>query len=368
MQVGRTLAIAVWRLHSQQLHQLQWQQPEQIVQWLGGVQAQNATEALWSMGLRLRDCTSAEAQRAIEEQRIVRTWVFRGTLHYIAATDLFWLLQLLAPMTIRRNARRYRQLDLDETMFAQSNQVIRSALEPGKPLIRAEIARALEDRGISAAGQRVHYLVQRAALDAVICQGVQRGREPTYMLVSEWIGAMTERASPRQPLAALAERYFSSHGPATVQDFAWWSGLPVTTARQALETAQSLVQVETEGYVLWAGRTPSEPSLAQMACLLPPYDEYLLGYRDRTQVLDPTYAKRVNAGGGMPKPTIVLNGKIVGTWKRTFKNDRIQMTLDPFAKLVETERLVVERAAQRYGAFWAVPIELEWSDTALRSP
>ena len=119
----------------------------------------------------------------------MRTWAFRGTLHYIAASDLAWLLPLLSPTIIARNARRYRQLDLDETTFAQSNQVIRSALEPGEPLIRAEIAHTLESAGISATGQRTHYLVQRAALDGVICQGLQRGREPTYVLVSQWIGS-----------------------------------------------------------------------------------------------------------------------------------------------------------------------------------
>jgi len=290
--------------------------------------------------------------------RLVRTWAFRGTLHYLTATDLTWLLPLLAPVIIRRNARRYRQLALDEPTFAQSNQEIRAALEAGRPLIRAEIARALEKAGISAEGQRIYYLVQRAALEGILCHGPQRGRDPTYVLIAQWVGAQTV-SEPDNAWAALAERYFSSHGPATVQDFAWWSGLPVSVARQALDAATDLVRVEEENEMLWAKGTPPEPLREHAAYLLPPYDSYLLSYKDRSWALDLAYAKRVNAGGGMPKPTIVVNGQVVGIWKRAITAHRIVITLELFRALNQDERAALETAAHRYGDFYALPIEIQ---------
>jgi hypothetical protein len=347
-----------WRLSSQQLYRPRWRQPERIVRWLGGVQAQYPDWAHWSIGLRLRDSTAAEVRRAVAERRIVRTWAFRGTLHYVATSDVPWLIPLLAPAIVKRNARRYRELGLDADTFAQSRRVVYNALEPGEPLVRAEVARALESAGISAQGQRIHYLVQRAALDGLICHGLPRERDPTYVLLSQWIGSQTAQ-TPSDALPALAERYFSSHGPATVQDFAWWSGLPVAAARRALSLTQSLVRFEGGDTTFWAGLEPNDWQLSQTAYLLPPYDEYMLGYRDRSTVLDPAYAKLVNAGGGMPRPTIILNGRVVGTWKRTIRADRIVATFELFSELDGNERSAVGAAARRYGAFHSLPLEIQ---------
>jgi hypothetical protein len=352
----RTRRTNSWRLFSQRLYEPRWRQPERIVHWLGGIQAQYPEWAHWSIGLRLRAGGATEVRHALKERLIVRTWAFRGTLHYVAASDLCWLLPLLAPAIVNRNARRYRQLELDEGTFAQSRQAIYKALEPGEPLVRAEMARALESAGISAQGQRIHYLLQRAALDGLICQGAPRGRDPTYVLISQWIGLQTSQ--PSEPLAALAERYFSSHGPAAIHDFAWWSGLPVAAARRALSLTQSLVCLQDEGTPFWAGQRPQDLQLPQAAYLLPPFDEYLLGYKDRSSSLDPAYARQVNAGGGMPRPAIVVNGRVAGTWKRTIRSGRIVVTLELFHKLDEDECSAIDAAVHRYGAFHSLPVEI----------
>ena len=166
----------------------------------------------------------------------------------------------------------------------------------------------------------------------------------------------------RQSLATLAVRYFSSHGPATVQDFAWWSGLPVAVARKALNTAQSLVRVETDGKVFWAAQEPPSLPMPQTAYLLPPYDDYLLGYKDRSWALALADVKQVNAGGGMPKPTIVVRGKVAGTWRRTVNRNQMIVALELFRSLDETERKAVEHAALRYGEFNAIPTKALWLD------
>jgi hypothetical protein len=322
------------------------------------VQAQEYEWAKWSIGLRTRDATETDVQRAIAERRVVRTWAFRGTLHFIAASDVSWLIPRLAPAIIARNARRYRQLELDEAKFAQSNRVIRQALEREGSLVRAEIAYSLERAGITAEGQRAPYLLQRAALDGVICHGLPRGREPTYVLLSQWIGSSGELTHGKTQ-DALADRYLSSHGPATVQDFAWWAGLPVAAARQAYDGASSAIRVTAEGKELWAAQEQAPLPVQEMAHLLAPFDDYMLGYRDRSWALDPVHTKRVNAGGGMPRPTIVLNGEIVGVWRRTIKDDRVVVAQELFRGLDESERAAVKDAVRRFGDFYGVPVEIQ---------
>jgi hypothetical protein len=347
-----------WRLASQQLAQPRWREPERVVAWLGGVQAQDERWAQWSIGLRMRDGTEEAVQRAIDDRQIVRTWAFRGTLHYLAASDVRWLLSLLAPTIIVGNARRYRQLDLDEATFARSDEVIHRALEREGALVRSEIASVLEEAGISAQGQRAPYLLQRAALEGVICHGPQRGSEPSYVLLSEWIG-VGEGTDDGQGMAALAARYLTSHGPATVHDFAWWAGLRVTVARQAVRDVSSLVRVEAGGKELWAVQGAPLPPVQEIAFLLPPFDDYLLGYRDRSAALDPAHAKQVNRGGGMPRPTIVVDGKVVGTWRRATKSGKMIVTLELFGALDRDGSRAVEEAARRYGTFASAPVEIQ---------
>jgi hypothetical protein len=356
-----TIEIAFRRLSAQQLHDPQWRKPARVVAWLCGVQAQNPAWAQWSIGQRLYAGTSAVVERAIDQQCVVRTWAFRGTLHYVAASDLPWLIPLLAPAITARNARRYQQLGLDESTFAQSSQVIRDVLEPGQALARSTIGHALEDAGISAKGQRIYYLLQRAALDGAVCLGPQQGRQSTYLLTSHWIGTQAA-TNPRDPLAMLAERYFGSHGPATIQDFAWWSGLQVAAARQALAAVQTLVRVEVDGKTLWAAQEALPEPGRCTAYLLGPYDAYLLGYADRSSALNPSDTKRVNAGGGMPKPTIIVDGKVAGTWKRSPKRNRIVVALEPFRELSKAETEAIDQAAQRYGEFHARPVEIQRPD------
>jgi hypothetical protein len=350
-------AINAWRMASHGLLGPRWQQPAEAVAGLGGIQAQYSRWALWSAGLRVPGATEESVQRALDAREIVRTWAFRGTLHFIAASDLPWLLPLLAPRIIASNARRYRQLGLDEAAFARTNEVIERLLQGGKQRVRSEIARGLAAEGISAQGQRAPYLLQRAALDGVICQGPQRGREPTYVLLPEWIGAQPAPKGDDGP-AALARRYFDAHGPATVRDLAWWAGLTVTAARQALDGVSSLIRVAADGVEMWATTEPPATPGGPVAYLLPPFDDYVLGYKDRSWALEPAFAKRVNAGGGILKPAIVVDGAVAGIWSRTIRGGRMVVTLAPFRPLSGEARHAVESAAGRLGAFYGMEVAL----------
>ncbi|HSF81436.1 MAG TPA: winged helix DNA-binding domain-containing protein [Anaerolineales bacterium] len=352
--------LKAWRLGCQKLVPPCWQRPQQVAIWLGGVQAQDYRWARWSLGLRTEGCTDEQVLQAIAERQIVRTWMFRGTLHFVAAADLFWLTALLAPGITRRNERRYRQLGLDNSAFSKSQQVLRRALEISSSLTRAEIKKHFEMKGVPAEGQQVPYLLQRAALEGLICQGIPHGGEPTYTLISDWIGTgeMLDRA---EAMAALARRYFASHGPATLQDFAWWSGLTAREARQAIESVPEIVPVEVDGIQYWATSDPPTASPTESSALLPAFDEYLLGYQERSVVLDPAYAKRVNAGGGMLKPTVMVNGEIVAIWSHTEKQHALQVSIQPFRELASCELDLIAGAVNRFSSYRSLPSKVEFA-------
>jgi hypothetical protein len=360
-------AIPAWRLRAQQLAAPRMYTVGQVVAHLGGVQAQEYAWAKWSIGLRLRDASDVTVERAIAAGEVVRTWAYRGTLHLITSADAGWLIPLLAPAILAANGRRYRQLDLDGETFARSNHVIEGFLAGGRRATRADIARELEAAGISAQGQRAPYLLQRAALDGLICHGPPQGREPTYVLLAGWVPP-TPGVDRDQALATLAQRYFRSHGPATLQDFTWWSGLPAGEARQGLEGARpSLAHVTAGGKDLWAGPDPeaagarSVPNLApDMAgvVLLPPFDEYLFGYRDRSAVVGPATARQIRVGGGMPRPAIVVDGRVVGTWGRTTRDEALHVTVELRHPLGEREQDALQEAVRRFGEFWGLPARM----------
>jgi hypothetical protein len=349
-----------WRLVSQRLGAQRCTTPEEAVEWLGGVQAQDYRWARWSVGLRTAGSTDEDVDRAIRERRIVRTWVFRGTLHFVAARDLAWLTSLLAPTIIRRDARRYGQLELDDEALARSQRVMRRALEAHWPLTRAQIKERFEREGVPAEGQQLPYLLQRAALDGMICQGPPRDSEPTYVLLSEWI-------EPRKPLdrdealVVLARRYFASHGPATRQDLARWSGLSAKETRLAIDGASGLVPLEADGVHYWAAGDPPSVDVEDTTHLLPPFDEYLLGYKDRSPVLDPAYARRVNPGGGMLKPTVLLNGHIAAVWGYESEKEGLAVTIQPFGRLEAAERDLIDAAGTQLGRFLSLPVKLTWT-------
>jgi hypothetical protein len=354
--------LKAWRLLAQELGSQRWQRPEQVVEWLGGVQAQEYRWAKWSIGLRTDGCTDEAVERAIQDRQIVRTWMFRGTLHFVAAGDLSWLTSLLAPNIIRGNARRYRALELDDAVFARSQTVIQQALEVHGPLTRPEIKAYFEEKGIPAEGQQVPYLLQRAALDGLICQGLQRGSEATYVLVSDWVGTQgtLDRA---EALGLLATRYFSSHGPATEQDFAWWAGLTLREVRLAVDAVPEVVPIKVDGVQYWVAGDLAPAEVTESAYLLPPFDEYLLGYKERSLVLDPAHAKRVNAGGGMPKPAVMVSGDILGTWQHKMKKQEMVISVQLFRDLESHQRDLIDRAAGQLGSFQVVPVDVNFMTT-----
>jgi len=348
------------RLHNQQISANPSRTPAEVVAWLGAVQAQDFAGAKGSLGLRLPEATEADVEQAIADAAIVRTWPMRGTLHFVPAADARWMLALLTPRVISSSARRYQQLELDEATFAKCRKVFARALRGGKILTRPEMLETLEQAKISTQGQRGYHLLARLSMDGLLCFGPQPGKQQTFTLLDEWVPQANDL--PRdEALATLASRYFLSHGPATLKDFQGWTGLPAAEARAALAGARpNLISEEMGGETYWLSpNTPAPPRRAAEVYALPGFDEFVLGYKERSAVLDPAYADRIAPGAnGVFYPTIVAGGQIVGSWKRTFKRERVVVEAAPFTKLSKAAARGFAQAAECYARFLGLSAEV----------
>jgi len=353
-------SIARYRLYNQRIAGKQFERASDIVGWLGAVQAQDFLGSLWAIGLRTTKATEADIEKAVAERTIVRTWPMRGTLHFVAAKDVRWMLELLTPRIVAgREQWLYKQMGLDEEVFTRSKKIFVDALQGGRQLKRTAMYELLEGERISTAGGRGLHLLSWLAHDGFLCFGSREGKQPTFALLEEW--APTAKAMKRdESLAELAKRYFTSHGPATVRDFVWWSGLTVADARAALEMARSHLASDTFGdQTYWlASSLPDAKEPTAPAYLLPAFDEYTVAYKDRSAVLDPVYTRQVNSGNGILSPLIVIEGQVVGTWKREIRKDGVVITANFFEKPKKSQIRAVAEATAHYSRFIGLPAVL----------
>lgn len=351
--------IATLRLYSQHIAQADFLTPEAVVSWMGAMQAQDYSGVLWAIGLRSPHLTAIDIEKAITNHTIVRTWPMRGTLHFVAAKDAKWMLRLLAPRIITRSATRRRQLGIDDGVITKSRQVLEKALTGSAILTRTELCRILEEVGIPTGDQRGIWILHLLAEMGVLCFGPHEGKQPTFVLLEEWIPQVAE-LSKEESLATLASRYFISHGPATLKDFAGWSQLPITEARLAINLADTALAKSTVGNAeYWHAPNLPEVTSESTAFLLPGFDELMLGYKDRSPALALEHSQKIVPGNnGMFMPTIVINGQVAGTWKRTIRKNDIIVKLLPFEPLTSSTLQQLELAAIQYGHFIGLPVTI----------
>ncbi len=351
-----TLDVVRRRLAAHRLAWTSFASPVEVVRWFGAVQAQDYLGALWAVGLRTRGAVEADVERALAERAIVRTWPMRGTLHFVPAEDTRWMLRLLTPRVLERSKARERQLGLGAKDFARSRKLLAKALDGGRQLTRDATYAVLERGGVSPAGQRGIHVVGRLAQEGFLCYGARDGKQQTFALLDAWVPPSSSRDLAREEaLAELALRYFTGHGPALLRDLVWWSGLPAADAREALAlAAPRLAREEMDGETYWlspdapeaprAARAKDEPPL----CLLPPFDEWLVGYRDRDDVLDPAHRDRI---GSLLSPTIVDGGRVTGTWGRRLAKGKAAVTASFFERKARPGARALHGAVERYRRF-----------------
>lgn len=349
-------AIAEQRLHNQNLSCVAFTQPREVVQWLGAMQAQDYAGAKWAIAQRAHGLTDAALERALADGAILRTHVLRPTWHFVAPSDIRWMLQLTAPRVHALNAYHYRQQELDVAIFKKSKAVLTKALRDGQQLTRAELAAALQRAGIVTDELRAALLLMHAELDGVVCSGARRGKQFTYALLEARVPPAPARTK-EEALAELTTRYLLSRGPATMKDLVWWSGLTVAEAKAGIEMVRSQFNCATiNGQTYWfpdivlpaRSKTPT-------AYLLAAYDEYLIGYKDRSAGLQATNAGPL-VGGEVFTSTIVLDGQVVGVWKRTLKARSVTIATTLFTPLTKAQTQAVAEAAQQYATFLNLPL------------
>ncbi|CAG5070437.1 hypothetical protein DYBT9623_02983 [Dyadobacter sp. CECT 9623] len=340
------------RLHNLLISNRRFKTISETVHWLGAVQAQDYTGAKWSLALRTAGSSEAKIEKAISEKTILRTWPMRGTLHFVAAQDAHWMLSLLAPRIIAGAAGRHRQLELNEKVFDQSFELLTSALQGGKQLTRAEIYALLENAGIATSGQRGIHIIGYLAMKKVLCHGTHSEKQPTYALLDEWV-ENPRKLDETESLAEISLCYFTSHGPASLNDFVWWTGLKISDARKGLnEVTSKLDSFDLAGTTYWYSPMDSDLSPGNNTFLLPGFDEYMLGYTDRSIILDKSHAEKIVPGNnGMFMPTIVIDGKVEGTWKKAVKKDKLQIDMYPFGKLTQIKKRRVEKQAELFAQY-----------------
>jgi hypothetical protein len=348
--------ISVQRLMSQRLLQPTFATPAEVVRWMGAVQAQDFLGSLWAIGCRMQDATEEVVEQAIVERTILRTWPMRGTVHFVPAEDARWMLDLMTPRVIARSQYYYRQAGLDEAIFARSRDLFIRALAGGKQLTRGNLYELLEAEGIATANSRGLFIIGNLSQTGLICFGARQGKQPTFTLLDEWVPNM-RTLTREEALAEMALRYFRSHGPATIHDFVWWTGLLMTDARAELDAVKShLIEDTIDGKTYWwAESVVSAPVSSPALHLLPAFDEYMVSYEDRSASLDPQHEKLLASENHLSS-IIVIDGQVVGNWKRTFKKGAVVIETTPARTLTPAERDLFEAAAQRYGEFLGLPV------------
>jgi hypothetical protein len=341
-------------MSSQQLAAPVFDRPGDLVSWMGAMQAQDYPMSKWAVGVRLKPATTVRTvEKSLEKGEILRTHVMRPTWHLVAAEDIRWMLTLSAPhlKTVARS--REKMLEITESLFIRSNRVMEKALEGNRHLTRQELAQALGRAGVVTDSARMNHFLMRAEVEGLICSGVDRERKATYALLEERAAPVRERLK-EEALAGLAEKYFRSHSPASLHDFAWWSGLSVVEARQAIRLIEpSLVADRFGGYELFIHHSCRESHGGDVLHFLPSFDEYIISYKDRASVLAAKHHSGAFSRQGMFYPIIVYNGEIIGTWSRTLKKGHLVISSALFEKRLLNEALC-HAAINRYKYFVSV--------------
>jgi len=338
-----------------------------VVTWFGAMQAQDIASAAWSFGVRLPGLTTAELDAAFERREAIRTWPMRGTVHYVPPRDAHWMLDLMGVRALAGAAKRREFLGLSDTVADRAVDVLGETLVGGRRLTRAQCLDAMRDAGLDVHGQLGYHLLWYASQRGVTCFAPNIGKEQAFMLLDEWVPD-PHKPEPDEALATIALRYLRSHGPTTAQDLAGWTGLPVTQCRRGIAAAgDALTEVSVDGVTMHAdaalvGSYQPPGRRAKPALALPGFDEFLLGYKDRSLMLDKEHQQAIIPGGnGIFQPTVVLGGRVVGTWRRAVKRSTAQITVTPFAALNERERSRVEAAFQPYGLFLGLDCAVTWT-------
>lgn len=325
--------------------------------WLGGIQAQEVLSSLYAVGLRLPGATEAGVESALADRSIARAWPMRSTIHFMPAEDALWTTQLLGPRQNKKSASVYRKYGLTEDLFNKARPILEKSLAEG-PKIRSELTKDLAAGGVDTSDGRGMLIFKYWGQEGVLCIGPRHGKQQTLALLASWAAKNNTPGNDEEAFFILAQRYFQSHGPATLRDFVWWTGATVAECKRALEASKDqLISEVFHGQEYFFKPHKTVPALDNTkALLLPAFDEYTVAYADRRAVMQTDDIKQVSYG---INPNIIIDGRAVGMWKRILKTKKTVVVLQPFTPFTTEQHRAIEKAVAEFGRFMGVPIEIK---------
>jgi hypothetical protein len=344
--------IAQLRLITQQIAGTKLKTEKELVYWLCAIQAQDFPMSKWAVGTRLPDSTEKSVEMAIDSGEIIRTHVLRPTWHLVSAEDIYWMLELSAPQIKTAARSRDRELELTEEAFSHCNTLLEKWLRDSNFKPREELTKLLADAGFSNDNNRVSHILMRAEIEGIIGSGTIKGGKQTYALLAERV-PVKKLMKHDEAAAELARRYFTSHGPATMPDFAWWSGLPVKECRQAIEAIKHDFLAEVvDGETYYFHPALSVPNTENEAVyLLPAYDELIISYKNREATLTYENHLKTVSNNGFFRPAIVHNSQVIGIWKRSINKEKVILETEYFGNPGKTIQKQVEKEFEKYVQF-----------------
>ncbi|POY37031.1 winged helix DNA-binding domain-containing protein [Solitalea longa] len=348
-----------YRLHNQLLTRKPFNTIEETVEWMGALQAQDYPAAKWALSTRWKDCTNSQIEETVNKGTIVRTWALRGTLHLVTTKDIGWMIDLLKPGALSRSKSHFKSLELTDTVLAKAEKIMEHLMTDGIQVSRKDLFAELEKNHISTKSLRGIHILYWASFQKIICHGAMNEKQFTYRLLSPLLQDQTS-LTKEECLAELAKRYFFSHGPATLADFVWWSGLNLTDAKKGLEIVKPLLAsqvINTETY-WFQPDLPAIENNKNSLFLVAAFDQYFLGYRNRELVIEKSFMPKVATVNGIFNPLILFNGGVIGTWKRALKKDKVIVELNPFSVLTMQQKELIQVEATKYGKHLEVNVEV----------
>lgn len=351
--------ISNYRMLAQKLYKTNSCSPQEVVQHFGAMQAQDYAMAKWAIGSRC-DASEKEIEEAVNSGKIIRTHILRPTWHFVSPEDIYWMLELSAPQVKRLFATMAKQHGFDEKKFGQVNSAIEKLLSGNHHLTRDEIMKELNIEKSTGDFSPV-IVMMNAELDGLVCNGKMKGKHITYALLEERVPKPKTTLSKEEALAKLALRYFESHGPATVSDFSWWSGFPVTICRKALNAIElQLSQITLDNQQYWYKKgLLDEDGFRESVHFLPAFDEILISYKTREASFNKEHQSKVFTNNGIFKPIILENGKVIGIWKRTIKKDHVQIETEFFNKPEKGKKQLLFEGIKSFETYLETKITIE---------
>lgn len=341
------------RLHSQQLVNPQFDNPKDLVSWMGAIQAQDYGMSKWAIGLRLKSGTLETVNEALQKGEILRTHVMRPTWHYVAAEDIRWMLKLSARRIIAANDSfaKDRGQDISTTIYNKANALLEKILANNNHLTKQEIDEAFKEVGLETDERQSNRFLTRAEAEGIICSGIDKNNKITFALLEERVPPVKE-LHKEEALAKLTRNYFRSHSPAGLKDFVWWSGLSVTEAKLGIASIeQELISERFGAENLYIHHSCKDEKVTDILHILPSYDEYLISYKDRSDVLKAKHRPKAFNAFGIFRPVVLHNGQIVGNWNKVTKKNELSVNMEWFENNIKIKKTLLHKAEERYIAF-----------------